>query len=92
MRRYFDLAREHFGDDAKGEVRIRRFFLWHLGFWHRYRPYTADDFAAAQPASLIQLRDPPHAGSEEEALLASDDPDDHALIWERVKDGDFPDS
>jgi tRNA-dihydrouridine synthase len=57
MRRYFDLACEHFGDDAKGLPRVRRFLLWHLHFWHRWRPYTEADFLAHLPDSLIQKRE-----------------------------------
>ncbi len=90
MKRYFDLAREHFGDDSLGLGRVERFFLWHLGFWHRYRPYTEDDFRAASPAPLIQHRDAPIAGDGDEALLASPDPADHRLIWERMVAGDHP--
>jgi len=32
MRRYYELAVEHFGDHEKGLERVRRFFLWHVGF------------------------------------------------------------
>lgn len=56
MRRYLDFALEHFGDDAKGRERARRFLIWHLHFWHRWRPYDEDDFRAHLPESLIQRR------------------------------------
>ena len=92
MRRYYAYAAEHFGDDAQGLGRVKRFFLWHLGFWHRYRPYTEADFHAAQPASLIQIRDEPVvAGEPDEILLASPREVDHEVIWERVRTGDYPD-
>jgi tRNA-dihydrouridine synthase 3 len=84
MRRYYDFATEHFGADEKGQRRVKRFFLWHLGFWHRYRSYTKEDFLAAQPAPLIQTRDDAVAGDEDEALLASADVEDHERIWQRV--------
>lgn len=58
MRRYFEFACEHFGDDDKGLARVRRFLLWHLHFWHRWRPYTETDFQAHLPESLIQKRAP----------------------------------
>ena len=54
MRRYVDLALEHFGDDEKGRARVERFFLWHCGFWHRYHPWTEDDFRRPGPESLMQ--------------------------------------
>lgn len=91
MRRYLDFALEYFGDDAKGHDRARRFLLWHLGFWHRWRPYTEDDFRAHLPESLIQRRDegPPPADPEE-ALLASEAEADHERIWRRLLDRDHP--
>jgi len=91
MRRYYEYAAEYFGDDEKGLGRIKRFFLWHLGFWFRYRPYTEEDFRCAQPASLIQMRDEPVVeGEPDEILLASTLETDHELIWERVRNRDFP--
>jgi tRNA-dihydrouridine synthase 3 len=90
MRRYHDYAVEYFGDDAKGLQRVKRFFLWHLRFWHRYRPYTAADWQDAQPASLIQMRDEPVSdGSPDATLLASPREDDHELIWQRVHARDY---
>ena len=90
MRRYVDLALEHFGDDEKGRGRVRRFFLWHLGFWHRYRPWTEAEYAAAQPESLMQTRAYAVEDDPAAALLASPDEADHELIWRRVLDRDFP--
>ncbi len=90
MRRYFDFAQEYFGDDAKGMVRVERFFLWHLGFWHRWRPYTEADFAACLPESLIQSRAEPVPGDGDDALLAREDEDAHRLIWARVQARDYP--
>ena len=90
MRQYFDLAREHFGDDELGLKRVKRFFLWHLKFWHRYYPWTEADFQAQLPASLIQARNPEVGPGSELALLASDQESDHEVIWQRILDNDFP--
>jgi len=90
MRRYLDYALEHLGDDGKGRERARRFVIWHLHFWHRWRPYTEADFHAHLPESLIQKREDPAAGDPEAALLASADEADHERIWNRLVDGDFP--
>ncbi|MBE0565378.1 MAG: tRNA-dihydrouridine synthase family protein [Krumholzibacteria bacterium] len=90
MRRWCDFALEHFGDDAKGLARVERFFLWHLGFWHRWRPYTEADFRAQLPDSLIQARSEPVDGDGDAALLASGNEDDHRLIFGRVLDRDYP--
>jgi tRNA-dihydrouridine synthase 3 len=90
LRRYGDFALEHFGHDAKGVARARQFFLWHLKFWHRFRPWTEGDFNRIQPNSLIQARNPRAAGDPDTVLLASDDEADHQLIWRRVLDRDFP--
>ncbi len=104
MRRYLAHALEHFGDDAKGRERARRFVLWHLHFWHRWRPYTEDDFQAHLPESLIQKRaDTSAPGAPADAaddaapdhdpeaiLLASADEADHEVIWQRLLDNDHP--
>lgn len=89
LRRYYDYATEHFGDDEKGQGRVKRFFLWHLGFWHRYRPFSEDDFrAAAEP--LIQTRAAAVTEPADAALLASGEEADHEVVWRRVLDSDFP--
>lgn len=90
MRRYLDYALEHFGHDAKGQERARRFVLWHLHFWHRWRPYTEADFRAQLPDSLIQKRDDAVDGDPEAALLASADEARHEVIWRRLVDRDYP--
>jgi len=89
MRRYFELAAEHFGDDETGLARVERFFVWHLGFWHRYRPYAdADQIASDGP--LIQRREAWETDDPEARLLASDREADHRLIWRRMLDRDHP--
>ncbi|MHB8080226.1 MAG: tRNA-dihydrouridine synthase family protein [Candidatus Krumholzibacteriia bacterium] len=90
LRRYYDHATEHFGDDEKGQSRVRRFFFWHLGFWLRYRPYTEADYLAAAPEPLIQTRAPAVVGEADAVLLASAAPADHEAIWRRVLDRDYP--
>ena len=76
--------------DEKGLGRVRRFFLWHLRFWHRWRPYTRDDFEAARPNSLLQQREPEVTDDPEAVLLAGSDEADHERIWSRLLDRDHP--
>jgi tRNA-dihydrouridine synthase 3 len=90
MRRFVDLACEHFGDDAKGLGRVERFFLWHCGFWHRYHPWTHADFLALGDESLLQARTPQAEGEQDTLLLASAGQDDHHRLWRRVLDRDYP--
>ncbi len=90
MRRYCEFASEYFGEDEKGQSRVRRFFLWHLGFWHRWRPYTEEDFRTAWPDSLLQRREERVTGDPEAELLASGDEADHEVIWRRLLDRDHP--
>lgn len=89
LRRWFDLACEHFGDDAKGLERVERFFLWHQGFWCRYRPYDEADWKLSE-GSLIQRRDGWPLEDPEALLLASEDEADHRVVWERLRSGDHP--
>jgi tRNA-dihydrouridine synthase 3 len=90
MRRFYEYASEHFGADEVGQQRVKRFFLWHLRFWHRFRHFTEEDFLTAQPASLIQIRDSQPSASGDELLLSGAEAADHELIWQRVLDRDFP--
>jgi tRNA-dihydrouridine synthase 3 len=89
-RRFCDLALEHFGDDEKGRERVERFFVWHQGFWHRWRPWTRADFDAQLPDSLLQARAGAVEGDADAALLASGEEADHRLVWHRVLDRDYP--
>jgi tRNA-dihydrouridine synthase 3 len=41
-RRYAELARQHWGEDAHGLTRARAFITWHLDFWSRYVPRRPD--------------------------------------------------
>ncbi len=83
MAKYVEFAKEYFGDDEKGMERVKRFFLWHLGFWNRYRPYTEDDYNSAE-GSLLQMRTEAATGDSELELLASENPDDFEVIWSRM--------
>ncbi|HOG28080.1 MAG TPA: tRNA-dihydrouridine synthase family protein [Vicinamibacterales bacterium] len=72
-RRYVDLAREHWGEDAHGLARVGEFVRWHLAFWCRYAPRRAD---GTWPG--MQVREPmSFARSPLEALLARAD---HATL------------
>ena len=65
--------------------------IWHLHFWHRWRPYAEADYQAHLPESLIQKRaEDPLSDDPEERLLASSDEADHELIWRRLLDSDHP--
>lgn len=90
LRRFCDLALEYFGDDELGLRRVERFFVWHQGFWYRWRPWTRDDFTAQLPDSLLQARAAKVTGDSDAVLLASVDEADHAVVFRRVLDRDFP--
>lgn len=90
MRRWFDFACEHFGEDERGLERVKRFFLWHLNFWHRHYPWTQAEFTEHLPESLLQARNPRVEGDPEAVLLASALPEDHEVIWRRLLDKDYP--
>jgi len=90
LRRWFDLACEHFGEDEKGLERVERFFMWHQGFWCRYRPCDQASWSEAQPNSMIQQRLAWPDDDPEALLLASDDQVDHQAIWTRLLDKDHP--
>ena len=83
-REYLRLAREHFGDDERGQARLRPFLVWHLGFWCRHIPRQADgSYVPMQERAL-------HAAPRTplEALLARPEPEVHAWIADRLIAGD----
>jgi tRNA-dihydrouridine synthase 3 len=90
LRRFCDFALEHFGDDERGLERVERFFVWHRDFWHRWRPWTRDEFTEQLPDSLIQARAPDVEGDPDAELLASADEEDHRVVFRRVLDRDYP--
>ncbi len=63
LRRYVELCREHFRDDEKGRVRIRRFFVFHQDFFRRYRRGAGQD--------AVNGEDPREWGSDPEGELES---------------------
>lgn len=68
-RRYAELARAHWGEDAHGLARVRAFVRWHADFWRRYVPRRPDgtfpSMQQREPASWVR--------TPLEHLLARDD-------------------
>jgi tRNA-dihydrouridine synthase 3 len=82
--RFVELLLEHFRDDEKGQKRARRFLVWHLDFFSRYRPLPEADYAElARDQPLIHVRHPFGEGLPPlEALLR----DGRAETHERLAD------
>lgn len=80
--RFVELLLEHFRDDEKGRQRARRFLVWHLDFFSRYRPLPESEYgelALEQP--LIHVRHPFGEGLEPlEALLRDGRPEVHERL------------
>jgi tRNA-dihydrouridine synthase 3 len=69
-RRYVTLAREHWGEDEHGLLRVHQFTRWHLDFWCRDRPRRPD---GSFPA--MQVRESDRADwSPLDQLLGRSDP------------------
>jgi tRNA-dihydrouridine synthase 3 len=69
LRRYVELALEHFGEDERGRKTVRWFLDWHLDFFSRWVPPRE-----GQPSFQIQQRHPGFEPADEtEALLARGD-------------------
>ena len=69
LRRYVELAREHFGEDERGLKKVRFFLDWHLDFFTRWVPRLP-----GLPAFQIQERHPGfEPRDDDEAMLARDD-------------------
>ena len=84
FRRYADLAREHWGDDAHGLTRARTFIAWHLDFWCRYVPRRADGtFPSMQHREEAFV-----PRSSLEALLAREDAAAFSYLADRLVAGD----
>ena len=81
-RRYVELAREHWGDDERGQKPIREFLLWHLAFWCRYAPPRADGTLPA-----MQQRESWTPRSPLEALLARADAKAHEFLADALLTG-----
>ena len=57
--RFLGLLREHFARDGdqRGQVRVKQFLAWHLGFFCRYRPLPEAEFLqSSREHPLIQTR------------------------------------
>ncbi len=93
VRRYRDLALEHFGHDARGRDRVRRFLVFHLDFFSRYRPRPSAEITEGDHP-LIQTRIGPEPTEDPcTAWLVSDRREDHqrladALLAERASSED----
>lgn len=90
LRRYVQLAREHFGEDDHGLQRVRDFLGWHLDFFNRYRP-VASDALCPDDHPLIQSRSawtPPAEGWH--ALLYRNDAPAIAALVAVLVDGVAP--
>jgi tRNA-dihydrouridine synthase 3 len=68
-RRYVTLARQHWGDDEHGLVRVHRFTRWHLDFWCREARRRAD---GSFPAMQVREAET-HPRTALEALLVRSD-------------------
>lgn len=82
--RFVELLRDHFGVGEKGVVRTRRFLVWHLDFFSRYRPLPEAEFReAALERPLIHVRHPFGEDLDPlEALLR----DPRSESWEALAD------
>jgi len=79
LRRYVELALEHFGSDDFGRGKVRQFLLWHLDFFCRYRPLPAAEHrTSTDQHPLIQTRHGRQAPPDSlEGLLERSDPAAH---------------
>jgi tRNA-dihydrouridine synthase len=87
-RRYVTLAREYWGDDDHGLVRVRQFTRWHLDFWCREARRREDGSFPSMQARETDSRQP---RSALEALLGRSDGAAleylaDCLTWEREID------
>lgn len=86
VRRYVELCRELFRDDEKGRARTRRFLVFHLDFFRRYRRNAGRDAVNAEDPR--EWGDPP-ADDLEAWLCRADAPAAEALCrW--LVDGEDP--
>lgn len=86
LRRYRDLAMEHFGDDEHGLRRVEEFLTWHLGLFNRYRPVPSEAYGEDEHP-LIQTRVeelPPDAADD--ALLYSVEEEDRQILTRQLLD------
>jgi tRNA-dihydrouridine synthase 3 len=80
--RFVELLLEHFRDDEMGRGRARRFLVWHLDFFSRYRPLPeAGYLELSREQPLIHVRHPFGEGLDPlEALLRDARPEIHERL------------
>ena len=79
LRDFCKFGLDHWGSDARGVARTRRFLLEWLSFLHRYTPVGLLEVLPQR----IQERPPPFVGRDDlETLMASDDSRD----WVKISD------
>lgn len=83
LRRYVELARQHFGDDERGLEKVRYFLDWHLDFFCRWVPPRKDlpPFQLQERHPGFEPRDPA------EALLARRDREARDYLVRLLVDG-----
>jgi tRNA-dihydrouridine synthase 3 len=86
VRRYVELCREYFGDDAKGNARSRRFLAFHQDFFARYRRGTPE--AAVDPDDPRDWGEPP--ANDLEAWLCRADLEATEALCRWLVDGGAP--
>ena len=86
LSRYVELCREHFRDDERGRVRIRRFLTFHQDFFRRYRRG-----ARGEAVNSDDPRDWGHSPDNElEAWLCRADHDANDALCRWLVDGEVP--
>ncbi|MFH0944866.1 MAG: tRNA-dihydrouridine synthase family protein [Planctomycetota bacterium] len=82
LRRYTELGFEYFGRDEYGLKQVRKFLLWHLDFFCRYRPLPEEEYRTEEYSHpLLQTRLPSEADPFTlEGLLQRSDAPAHERI------------
>jgi tRNA-dihydrouridine synthase 3 len=85
LRRFRELSLDHFGRDERGRTRVREFLVWHLDFYHRYRPEPSLE-PDLDEHPRIQLREPNPVSDPQslEGLLYSGDPEIREELADRL--------
>jgi len=86
LRRYRDLALEHFGPDDHGQRRVEEFLTWHLGLFNRYRPVPSDAWGDDEhPLIQTRLEERP-ADLDDDPLLYSVEEEDRQRLARQLLD------
>lgn len=87
LRRFRELCLDHFGRDDRGQLRTREFLVWHLDFYHRYRPEPSQAPNLEEHPRIQTRQLNPAADLESlEGMLYSADPEAHARVAGRLMD------